>query len=214
MGQIRVVTDSEDAELVSLGCEICRVKYGATGFEARAVKTRIVEWSFDLTLYLDADTVAIAPIGDVWEQTGRHKIAMCLDMHRRVGDVITHSTSDPLRRGPEYRLMEALNLGGRFYYNSGVMLFHRSPEVIAMFEAWHREWARFRNEDQLALVRALSGCHLEVRQLAARWNERPRGYESVRAARLAGVKILHFLSRQRPLIGAFLPEPDGSGYIY
>jgi hypothetical protein len=76
-----------------------------------------------------------------------------------------------------------------------------------MFARWHQEWNRFRGEDQLALVRAIAGSGTKVCTLDSSWNRRPKAFTSVGEARAAGVRILHFLSRQRSLLNdAYLGE--------
>ncbi|OHV35665.1 glycosyltransferase family 2 protein [Pseudofrankia sp. EUN1h] len=199
-GPVRVVTDAPSHELVDLECETLIVGSLPGGFASRFHKTQLYRWSFQRTLFLDADTIVISPIEEIWELLRGHDMAMAPDMHSSVGDVIAHSVNDPTRRAPEYQLMSDLGLADRRYYNSGVMLFDQNGRTGRMFNHWHQEWNRFGGEDQLALVRAIAATGTRVSPLDSAWNRRPKAFSSVNEARTAGVRILHFLSRQRPLL--------------
>jgi hypothetical protein len=199
-GPVRVVTDAPSYDLVDLECETLVVGKLPGGFASRFHKTQLHRWSFDRTLFLDADTIIISSIEEVWDLLRGHDLAMAPDMHGSVADVLTRSVNDPVRRAPEYQLMRDLELIDRRYYNSGVMLFEQSARTGRMFSRWHQEWNRFGGEDQLALVRAIAATGTRVTTLDSAWNRRPKAFSSVDDARAAGVRILHFLSRQRPLL--------------
>jgi hypothetical protein len=199
-GPVRVITDAPSHELVDLECETLVVGSLPGGFASRFHKTQLYRWSFERTLFLDADTIVISSIEEVWETLAGHDIAMAPDMHASVADVLAKSVNDPARRAPEYQLMRELDLIDRRYYNSGVMLWEQNGRMSRMFSRWHQEWNRFGGEDQLALVRAIAATGARVATLDSAWNRRPRAFTSVDDARSAGVRILHFLSRQRPLL--------------
>lgn len=205
-GPVRVVTNVLGNELPELGCDIVPVNHTGRGFESRHYKTRLFDWAFDITLALDADAIPIGPIDTVFEGLGNYPIAMCLDRHRDVADVIAHSRSGRERRYREFTLMRHLGLTSKPFYNSGVMVFRRTPDVRRLFLAWHEEWTRFGQEDQLALVRALASTNVHVKTLHPRWNRLPKAFDSVSEAQRQGVRVLHFLSRQRKLIHQHLTE--------
>lgn len=199
-GPVRVVTDAPSHELVDLECETLVVGSLPGGFASRFHKTQLNRWAFERTLFLDADTIIISSIEEVWELLAGRDMAMAPDMHSSVADVIARSVNDPSRRAPEYQLMQELGLIDRRYYNSGVMLWDQNGRVSRMFNRWHQEWNRFGGEDQLALVRAIAATGTKVATLDSAWNRRPKAFSSVDEARGAGVRILHFLSRQRTLL--------------
>jgi hypothetical protein len=199
-GPVRVVTDAPSHELVDLECETLVVGSLPGGFASRFHKTQLNRWAFERTLFLDADTIVISSIDEVWQLLAGRDMAMAPDMHASVADVIARSVNDPSRRAPEYQLMQELGLIDRRYYNSGVMLWDQNGRVSRMFHRWHQEWNRFGGEDQLALVRAIAATGTKVATLDSAWNRRPKAFSSVDEARGAGVRILHFLSRQRTLL--------------
>jgi hypothetical protein len=199
-GPVRVITDAPTRDLVDLECETLVVGSLPGGFASRFHKTQLYRWSFERTLFLDADTIVISAIDEVWDLLAGHDIAMAPDLHPDVADVIARSVNDPARRAPEYQLMRELGLVDRRYYNSGVMLFDQNGRMARLFRHWHQEWNRFGGEDQLALVRAIDATGAKVSPLDSSWNRRPKSFSSVDEARTAGVRILHFLSRQRQLL--------------
>jgi hypothetical protein len=197
-GRIRVVTDCREREIAQPDVELIRVPGVTPGFSTRWYKTQLYTYSFErATLFLDSDTLCVASINAVWEELGTNDLCMAQDLHPNVLHVIENSINEPERRKPEYDWMALNGLTSHIYYNSGVMLFRRAPAVKSFFEQWHLEWLRFGHEDQLALVRALVKCDVSVRLLPEYWNRRPKGLNSIRDAQREGIKILHFLSRQR-----------------
>jgi Glycosyl transferase family 8 len=199
-GPVRVVTDAPRRALTELECETHVIGSLPGGFASRFHKTQLYRWSFDHTLFLDADTIVVSSIEQIWENLRGHDLAMAPDLHSSVAQVIANSVNDPARRAPEYQLMRELGLTERRYYNSGVLLFRRNRRTADLFARWHEEWNRFGGEDQLALIRAIASSGAKVRTLDSSWNRRPKAFASADEARAAGVRILHFLSRQRPFL--------------
>lgn len=52
----------------------------------------------------------------------------------------------------------------------GVWWARKSPDVARFFAAWREEWARYRDQDQGALLRALHRVPLKVWLLSRDWN--------------------------------------------
>jgi hypothetical protein len=77
---------------------------------------------FDKTLYLDADLFVIADIRDVFEVLDRFDIAM---------------VHDPIRNGERCNVFWRKQLPNGFpQFNSGVVAYRRSPEVIDLIKNW------------------------------------------------------------------------------
>jgi hypothetical protein len=97
--------------------------------------------------------------------------------------------------------MKSLDLLRHTFYNSGVLLFRRGADTDRLFEFWSEEWDRFRDADQLALVRAIARCSIRVHTLSPRWNARCKGSITIEEAQIKGIRILHL----RP--GSEMPLP-------
>jgi hypothetical protein len=190
-GPVRVVTGSNNWKLDHLDCEIIKVPFRGLGFATRYYKTQINQYGFDTTLFLDADTLPVANIRPIWRELRFADICLSRDLHSQVRDLIELHYWDRKRCWPEYYYMGDMGLMQHRLYSSGVMLFRRSIAIDKLFEAWHEEWNRFRQEDQLALVRAIARTKPPVHHLTRRWNGWQTWFESISQAQNSGVRILH-----------------------
>ncbi len=211
-GPVRVLSDSQDWDIDRLDCEILEVPSAGEGFGTRFYKTQVNEYGFDTTLFLDADTLAIAPIGHIWHELAFSEVCMSLDYHPDVGDLIAKGSRDRDRRADEYDYMQKLGLIEHPFHSSGVMLFRRTAVIDQLFRTWLEEWEIFQGEDQLALVRAISRTGVHVHTLASRWNERLRKFGSVERAQRSGVRILHLRPGNEPLLSAIFAEYAELGF--
>jgi hypothetical protein len=77
---------------------------------------------FDRTLYLDCDTLALAPLGDLFDLLERFELAIAHDVRR---------SSNLIREGvveaPPYAFPQM---------NAGVMLYRRSAAMLAFLRGW------------------------------------------------------------------------------
>jgi hypothetical protein len=81
---------------------------------------------FDRTLYLDCDTLALAPFGDLFEILDRFELAVAHDM-RRMSSLIRESAKE----APPYAFPQM---------NAGVMLYRRSETMLAFLREWQRRY--------------------------------------------------------------------------
>ena len=93
---------------------------------ARSKLDCMAKTRFERTLYLDCDTLVIAPLGDMFDLLERFEMAVAHDMRR---------DTDLIREGLDEATPYAFP-----QMNSGVFLFRRSPEVIAFLEDWARRF--------------------------------------------------------------------------
>jgi hypothetical protein len=192
-GRVRVVADIPEDPWSGLGVEVWPVASVGKSFRSRYYKTRINEYAFPETLYLDVDTIPIASIDDVWTNLQNADLSVGLQAPR-VRDFINYYWNRSEGMRPELSYMDQLGLTDRPFYNSGVLLFRRTGAVDRFFETWHQEWQRFRGHDQSAFVRALARTGVEMQTLPGCWNTRHIQVKSIAEAQNQGVKILHFLS--------------------
>ena len=86
------------------------------------------ETRFDRTLYLDCDTLALAPLGDLFDILNRFELAVAHDVRR---------TSSLIREGaqeaPPYAFPQM---------NAGVMLYRRSAAMLAFLRDWQAALCR------------------------------------------------------------------------
>lgn len=131
---------------------------------------------FGRTLYLDTDTALTDDVRDVFALLDRFDMAMA-HAHRRDRGHERFRTTVP----PAYP-----------QFNSGVMLFRRSPKVLALFEEWSRAYkAAGVRQDQPTLREILWECDLRVATLAPEYNVRFLKYHLLWYPNEARTRILH-----------------------
>lgn len=119
---------------------------------------------FQHTLYMDADTLVRQPVtvgfdilADGWD------VALAASDHQG-GDVFWHV-------GEEEREMTLLRLAHvPVQLQAGVMWFAKNGRTKALFRTWKREWLRWADQDQAALLRALERSPAKVWILGRPWN--------------------------------------------
>lgn len=93
---------------------------------------------FDRTLYLDCDTLVLAPLGDLFDVLKRFDLALSHDV-RRTSELIRESHREQL----PYAFPQC---------NAGVMLYRRSDAMWAFLQDWQRGYrAAGRKRDQVSL---------------------------------------------------------------
>lgn len=114
---------------------------------------------FDRTLYLDSDTLALAPFGDLFDLLERFDLALAHDMRRASGLV---------QQGDRERTPYAFP-----QLNSGVFLYRRSTAMAAFFADWA---ARYRaagvTRDQVSLKDLLWASDIRFYVLPTEFNLR------------------------------------------
>jgi hypothetical protein len=106
--------------------------------EPRSRLTCMTQTRFERTLFLDADTLIVGRLGDLFDVLERFEFAVAHDVRR---------ASNLIRQGLEERTPYAFP-----QHNAGVFLYRRSPGMIAFLNEWA---ARFKaagvNRDQIIL---------------------------------------------------------------
>jgi hypothetical protein len=138
---------------------------------ARAQKTRMYALSpFRRTLFLDADTVVLASPEAGFGLLEYGDVVLSQDPVR----VFSQQTWPHLDPKEVAATREETGGGEFLYWNSGVIFFRRSDRARAMFQAWHAEWTRWAQHDQMALFRALHRHPLRIVAVRERWNTHRR----------------------------------------
>ncbi|MEI4474208.1 hypothetical protein [Frigidibacter sp. MR17.24] len=126
---------------------------------ATAKLASLPESRFERTLYLDCDTLALAPLGDIFALLDRFELAVAHDMRR---------TSALIREGHAERPPYAFP-----QMNCGVLLYRRSPAVSHFLADWQRRYlAAGRKRDQITFRDQLWASDLRFYVLPPEFNLR------------------------------------------
>jgi len=133
---------------------------------------------FEDTLYLDADTRVQGNL-----ETGFRLLELGADL------VLVASQARTLKHlYPEEREYTIASLPLHpLHLNTGVMYWRRNDATHALFKTWRKEWLRFEDKDQGALLRALHRNPVVLRLLGRPYNSQDK----------ATAIILHLFGRCR-----------------
>lgn len=172
--------------------------------ESRFYKTQLDRFSpFDVTLFLDDDTLILAPFGNFDDLLGSDDVAMAIDPFATMGRWKSHVAKNC--RGVTIAWDRFLDLlpdacEGLPYHNSGVIAWRRSAKATQLFSTWHNLWLHGGGgADQTWLALAIIETKAEIRTLPASLNFYPvvehyNGHPVVPSA--SDARIVHFLSPQ------------------
>jgi Nucleotide-diphospho-sugar transferase len=136
-------------------------------FQSRNLKTRLIDLSpYAETLYIDSDILPLKPIDPIWGYFDQADMVMALDRLPTIGEC------DHIGTAEKNYTLESLP-ASTTHYNSGVMLWRKTPLTQKLFWQWQQEWTRFQKQDQLALVRAIAQIQLPIAQLPVNYNISP-----------------------------------------
>lgn len=174
IASVRVHAPSLAVAVVSdtalLGADI-QIQQADVDKGARALKTRMYELSpFAETLYLDADTVLLASPDAGYKLLGAVDVVMAQDVVRNFAD----QRWPHLVAAEKAATLAEIGSAHHMYFNSGVVFFGRSPRLKTFMRAWHEEWSRWRQHDQMALLRALHRSPVRIAPIREVWNTHVR----------------------------------------
>lgn len=131
---VDLYTDAPEAVPAGLFDRVHRIERP----EPRSKLSCMAETRFERTLFLDADTLVMNPLGDLFELLDRFDCAMAHDVRR---------ASDLVQEGLTARTPYAFP-----QLNSGVLLYRRSPAMLAFLAEWLRRFkAAGLSRDQIVL---------------------------------------------------------------
>ncbi len=143
-------------------------------YASRFAKTSLNQYAAaDINLYLDADTLVLRPIDEIWSYVSNADLALALEpsLDPVKDQAIRHSSAFSVE---EAALVSGLEFKDPRYFNSGVLLWKKGEASDAFFKAWHEEWLRFQKVDQPSLVRALRAVDIQVQTLPPKFNHTPK----------------------------------------
>ncbi len=117
---------------------------------------------YDKVLYLDADTRIRGDVTNGFKILDNYDLAIAPSQNQN-SSVFRH-----IRTGE--RLQTIRELGHiPLQLQAGVMFFDRL-RCKKLFETWRKEWLRWKDQDQAALLRALNQCPVRLWLLGQDWN--------------------------------------------
>jgi len=139
---------------------------GGRRAKLRAYELAPAEWQS--VLYLDADTVVVAPIHRYfeWVESG-WEFVICKDPH--LMDTM-HAFERPNNRAELSEIKATVRTLHALQINGGVWAFARNERVARFFARWQAEWEKYAQRDQGALLRALYADPLKTLWLGNEWN--------------------------------------------
>jgi hypothetical protein len=143
----------------------CQLVFDEPGPGARWAKLNLDRLSpFERAVYVDADTRWRGGLGAGFEILADGWDLVIATSGRQGCDVMGHMTEAD-------RALTLSDLGNcePLQLQAGLFFFKRET-TGGLFAAWRREWRRFREKDQGALLRALRCCPVRVWVLGGVWN--------------------------------------------
>jgi hypothetical protein len=183
-GPVMVLTDKKAPQFAAFAKKYrVTVNIQATGeahagISSRLLKTRTaLLCPYETTLFLDADTLVLKPVRHIWDYlTCGHPMAMTLSQfHSKVKDVANSKqvlVNKSKRCIRDFKATQELTGPNFPYWSSSTMLWHRTSQVLRLFDTWYAEWCRSRGADMLALARALHKTGVSVAQMPRQFNQR------------------------------------------
>lgn len=119
---------------------------------------------FDHTLYMDADTRAFGPLDDGFGMLDDGWDMAIAPSANQGGDCLWHVG--------EYEAQATFKELGYLplQLQAGIMFFAKNERTRAFFDRWRYEWRFYCDQDQAALLRALSYVPLKIWLLGRPWN--------------------------------------------
>lgn len=154
-------------------------------------------------LYLDADTVLVAPVYQLfdWIRDG-WEFVICRDVYPRDNLSAMRARYEPAEVKATYALTHTWEVT---QLNGGVWSYARNERTARFFKIWQSEYERWCQRDQGALLRALFMQPLKMLTLGNEWNTFPR-YQNEQIS--AG--ILHYPQEARRWAGQIMGRIDSA----
>lgn len=120
--------------------------------KSRYIKTSLRNHVKGNYLYIDTDTIVVAPLGDI--DIGCGFIAMVYDMHLNF-DAEDYKFNWSMKEAQRCQELFCEKIGYKDqnarFYNSGIIFCKDVPESYAFYEKWNAEWLKFSDKDGIFL---------------------------------------------------------------
>lgn len=132
---------------------------------SRYHKTHLDNSPYQDTLYMDADTRAKADVTAPFAALAAGwDMCICPSNNQEIGENLWHVALE--EREATYNELGYMPL----QLQAGVIYYRKNERTQALFTAWRREWERWRDQDQAALLRAMQQCPVRVWLLGRAYN--------------------------------------------
>ena len=176
-GPVMVLTDEQDGVLTQLARE-CAVDVRVVAVDAntahersRLIKTQLTKYChYDPCVFIDADSLVLGSIDGLWRavidadiaaaSTGTFSTVINTARNRRMVDL------EGVAQDWEATAAKSDSLDA-FHFSTSTLVWRRTPRVLALFDAWLKEWQRFKLRDQPAFIRAYQQTKVPVALLDA-----------------------------------------------
>lgn len=133
---------------------------------SRWAKVNLDLWSpYEYTLYLDADTKVNGSIMSGFELLANGWDVAISASSNQGPRLLWHCSEQDKEATFEMTLAKDV-----LQYQAGVFFFAKNDRTKELFENWRKEWLRFKEQDQGALIRALIQSPVSIMLLGNTWN--------------------------------------------
>ena len=120
--------------------------------------------TYQHTLYLDADTVPYGDLSAGFDMLDDGFDIVIMPSSQQGMDLFWHI-------GEEERQATFFEVGTHpLQLQAGLFFFRKNERTKRLFKLWEREYRRYKDQDQAALIRALYQCQVKVWLLGHPWN--------------------------------------------
>lgn len=149
---------------------------------------------FDYTLYLDTDTALNADISSLFNILERFDIGLAHEHRRNTANSLEQWRAELPKAFPQF--------------NSGVILYRKTPAVIKFLEEWRRHYTEAGiRHDQTTLRELLWQSNLRIATLPPEYNVRYIKYQVIWSTTEATTKIFHLKRFHRGWLGWIFRHP-------
>ena len=163
---------------------------------SRVLKTQVMKLCpYDYGMFIDADTLVLGPVHNVWGVLGDANIALAISQHYpHIGDAGKAKEHMKHRAySDDFRATKEVTGASFPHYHSSTIVWRRSQETTELANKWYAEWQAFKCCDMFPLARAMSKIKPTVAKLPRKYNLRfhMNGDTVIYTARLEDIRKVY-----------------------